>query len=313
MTAETLNSEGRDGVAALKSGIIDFIAGSLGGVALVYVGQPLDTVKVKMQTFPSMYKGMVDCFMKTLRMDGVARGLYAGTLPAVVANVAENSVLFAAYGACQKAIANLSGLQKVEDLGSLGNAWAGFFAAFFSSLTLCPTELIKCQLQAMREVQIQRTVSNESVNLIGPGQLTKKIIHEYGFRGLFRGLTSTIAREMPGYFFFFGGYEATRQLLTQPGQSRDDIGWQKTMVAGAVGGSVLWLVIFPADVVKSRIQVQNLQTPAPVVFKDIVRTEGIGALYNGLKPTLIRTVPATATLFLTYEYSKKLLHNFIGD
>lgn len=60
---------------------------------------------------------------------------------------------------------------------------------------------------------------------------------------------------MPGYFFFFGGYEVTRELLAKPNESRDDIGWQKTMIAGAVGGSILWLVIFPADVVKSRIQV----------------------------------------------------------
>lgn len=81
----------------------------IGGIALVYVGQPLDTVKVKMQTFPSMYKGMVNCFLRTLRTDGIVRGLYAGTIPAIVANVAENSVLFAAYGGCQKAIAHLSG------------------------------------------------------------------------------------------------------------------------------------------------------------------------------------------------------------
>ena len=78
-------------------------------MALVYVGQPLDTVKVKMQTFPTMYNGMVDCFMKTLRTDGFARGLYAGTIPSVVANVAENSVLFAAYGGCQKLVANFLG------------------------------------------------------------------------------------------------------------------------------------------------------------------------------------------------------------
>jgi solute carrier family 25 ornithine transporter 2/15 len=81
----------------------------IGGVALVYVGQPLDTIKVKMQTFPSMYKGMVNCFLRTLRTDGIARGLYAGTIPAVIANVAENSVLFAAYGGCQRVIARLSG------------------------------------------------------------------------------------------------------------------------------------------------------------------------------------------------------------
>jgi len=62
-----------------------------------------------MQTFPAMYKGMVNCFLHTLRIDGITRGLYAGTIPAVIANVAENSVLFTAYGGCQKMIAHLSG------------------------------------------------------------------------------------------------------------------------------------------------------------------------------------------------------------
>ncbi|XP_011880293.1 PREDICTED: mitochondrial ornithine transporter 1 [Vollenhovia emeryi] len=297
----------------IKDGVINFVAGSLGGVALVYVGQPLDTVKVKMQTFPSMYKGMVNCFLRTLRTDGIARGLYAGTIPAVVANVAENSVLFAAYGGCQKAIAHLSGVQDVKQLSSFSNAWAGFFAAFFSSLTLCPTELIKCKLQAMREVEQTQatTATRKSTKLhIGPWNLTRQILREQGVRGMFTGLSSTIAREMPGYFFFFGGYEGTRELLAAKGQSRQDIGWQKTMVAGAVGGAMLWLAIYPADVVKSRIQVQNLKTPALIVFNDIVRQEGIGALYNGLTPTLIRTVPATATLFVTVEYTKTLMHNY---
>lgn len=66
-----------------------------GGVATVYSAQPLDTVKVKMQTFPELYSGMFDCLIKTFKRDGIARGLYAGSIPAVAANVAENSVLFA--------------------------------------------------------------------------------------------------------------------------------------------------------------------------------------------------------------------------
>ncbi|KAF3429324.1 hypothetical protein E2986_05732 [Frieseomelitta varia] len=298
----------------IRTGLIDFVSGSLGGIALVYVGQPLDTIKVKMQTFPSMYKGMVNCFLQTMKTDGIIRGLYAGTVPALVANVAENSVLFAAYGGCQKVISNILDIKKVEDLTSMQNACAGFFAAFFSSLTLCPTELIKCKLQAIREVQMETNSSLSVVKKkIGPWGLTREILKEQGIRGLFTGLSSTIAREMPGYFFFFGGYEVTRELLRKPDESRNDIGWQKTMVAGAVGGTVLWLVIFPADVVKSRIQVKNLKTPALVVMKDIIRNEGINSLYNGLKPTLIRTVPATATLFVTYEYTKKIMLDFFEN
>ena len=68
--------------------------------------------------------------------------------------VAENSVLFMAYGLCQKAVAAAAGTTDVGSLSPLQNATAGFFAAFFSSLVLCPTELVKCKMQAMREMSV---------------------------------------------------------------------------------------------------------------------------------------------------------------
>lgn len=151
--------------SGLKTSLIDLTAGTLGGAAAVYVSQPLDTVKVKMQTFPKLYKGMVNCFMQTLRKEGIPRGLYAGSLPAVVANVGENSVLFLAYGWCQKVVAHTEGKENVKDLSLLGNASAGFLAAFFSAFPLCPTELIKCKLQAMREMQVSRSCTSWAISL----------------------------------------------------------------------------------------------------------------------------------------------------
>ena len=61
-------------------------------------------------------------------------------------------MLFMAYGLCQKAVAAAAGTSDVRSLSPLQNAMSGFFAAFFSSLVLCPTELVKCKMQAMREV-----------------------------------------------------------------------------------------------------------------------------------------------------------------
>jgi len=63
-------------------------------------------------------------------------------------------------------------------------------------------------------------------------QLTAQIIRQEGIQAMFRGLTPTLVREMPGYFFFFGGYELSRSMMCQPGQSKDDIGKQKTFCIG---------------------------------------------------------------------------------
>jgi solute carrier family 25 ornithine transporter 2/15 len=119
----------------------------------VYVGQPLDTVKVKMQTFPTAYRNSMHCLVETYQQSGIAKGLYAGTVPSLAANVAENAILFVAYGLCQKGISFVLGKKTTQELNILQNATAGSCASFFSSLALCPTELVKCRLQVMKELQ----------------------------------------------------------------------------------------------------------------------------------------------------------------
>ncbi|KAG1678331.1 Mitochondrial ornithine transporter 1 [Nymphon striatum] len=285
--------------------IVDFIAGSLGGTAGVLVGQPLDTVKVKMQTFPGTHRNMIKCFVSTWKTEGFRRGLYAGTVPAIAANVSENSILFCGYGMCQKVVQHARMKKSVHDLNIIENAGAGFIAAFFSSFSLCPTEIVKCRLQAMKEMDKLKGVESSSMK-IGPWGLCREILRTDGVRGFFCGLTSTIAREMPGYACFFGGYEGARSFLTPHGSSKDDIGVLKTIFCGGFGGICFWMSIFPADVVKSRIQVENITDGFLTVLMRIAKSEGILALYNGLGPTLVRTFPATGALFLTYEYTKKV-------
>jgi solute carrier family 25 ornithine transporter 2/15 len=290
--------------------LIDFTGGIMGGTASVYVGQPLDTVKVKMQTFPALHTNAWRCFMTTLRQEGIAHGLYAGTVPSLAAQVAENSVLFMAYGLCQKVVATATDAPNIASLSAFQNASAGFFAAFFSSLVLCPTELVKCKLQAMREM----SAGKQTAHRIGPWSLTRQILREEGPRGMFRGLVPTFAREMPGYFFFFGGYELSRMLLTPPGKTKDEIGAVRTMICGGLGGISLWVAIFPFDVIKSRVQIQTVDSPKNPSFVRMLiligRNEGIRALYKGLGPTVLRTFPATGALFLAVETTRKVLGDF---
>ena len=128
--------------------------------------------------------------------------------------MAENSILFAANGVCQKLVANMLHKDKVEDLSPLANGFSGFLAAFWSSLALCPTELVKCRLQALREAHAEKGLEPPK---IGPLNLTREILKSEGISGLFHGLRPTFAREMPGYFCFFFAYEFSRDLLAAPG------------------------------------------------------------------------------------------------
>jgi putative effector of murein hydrolase LrgA (UPF0299 family) len=81
----------------------------------------------------------------------------------------------------------------------------------------------------------------------------------------------------------------SRYFLADKGQDKDDIGQLiflfnliytsnnlglfKTAVAGSVAGMTLWTAIFPADVVKSKMQVQG--GTAKQITLDILKTDGM--------------------------------------
>ena len=55
--------------------------------------------------------------------------MYAGTIPSLAANVAENSILFAAYGVCQKLVARASSIEDVSKLPTFANGCAGKYSS----------------------------------------------------------------------------------------------------------------------------------------------------------------------------------------
>ena len=78
----------------------DIAAGTCGGIAQVLVGQPFDTVKVRLQTQPAgshqLYKGALDCVRKIWTNEGLA-GFYKGTATPLVGIGACVSVQFGTF------------------------------------------------------------------------------------------------------------------------------------------------------------------------------------------------------------------------
>ncbi|XP_050528718.1 mitochondrial ornithine transporter 1-like isoform X2 [Daktulosphaira vitifoliae] len=164
----------------------------------------------------------------------------------------------------------------------------------------------------LRKTRVRFPIIRVFIRSLVPQQLffaTRELVNNNGVLALFRGLTITLARELPSYFCFFGAYEAIRETLKPEGGSREDCGLVATSVAGGVGGILLWAVTFPVDVVKSRIQLDDAISTRRWVpmLMNIYQNEGFSALYSGLAPTLVRTVPSSAMLFIVYEYTKKLM------
>ncbi|KAI8388847.1 mitochondrial carrier domain-containing protein [Radiomyces spectabilis] len=84
-------------------------------------------------------------------------------------------------------------------------------------------------------------------------------------------------------------------------------------LCGAVAGVSEILAMYPLDVVKTRSQ---LSTGAKVgvveTFKNIIKTEGVGALYRGIAAPILVEAPKRATKFAANEQYTALYKNLLG-
>jgi len=94
-----------------SSPLYNGVAGSMAGVGSVFLTQPQDVVKSRMQSEKAkeLYSGTVDCFMKLLKQEGVA-SLFAGALPRSIQMGASVGITFAIYPMINQILAKIPGL-----------------------------------------------------------------------------------------------------------------------------------------------------------------------------------------------------------
>ena len=83
-----------------------------GGGTATYATHWLDTIKVKMQSFPKHYTSGYQCLRVTWKGEGV-RGLYQGATPAVLGQMCKTATVFMSYSVCEELVRNYTGKRHV--------------------------------------------------------------------------------------------------------------------------------------------------------------------------------------------------------
>lgn len=284
----------------------DFVAGIVGGFAGKSIEYPFDTVKVRLQVNPAL-GGPWECFKNTIRNEGFFHGLYRGLAAPMAGTVLETAVLFSANGRIKRALAGPG--ESVDHLPLPKVYAAGGLTGIVVATVLTPVELVKVRMQTLG-------LSNESMTTMG---MIRHSVREEGLSVLYRGHVGTLLREIPGTAGWFGAYETLLRMLTPPGVAREALPGWKVVLAGALGGTVYWSAMYPADTIKSAMQ--NARAGEARGFLDTGRSifarGGLRGLYAGLVPTLLRAAPANAAVFLAYEWTashvRQLLHQPISS
>ncbi|GAA0171270.1 transporter [Lithospermum erythrorhizon] len=308
----------------------DLMSGTVGGVAQLVVGHPFDTIKVKLQSQPAplpgqkpKFSGAMDAVRQTVAAEG-PRGLYKGMGAPLATVAAFNAVLFSVRGQMETVLRSEPGVPLTVKQQFIAGAGAGVAVSFLA----CPTELLKCRLQAQGSVASAgaaattatagvaataastATAATVVVRYGGPVDVARHVLQSAGVRGLFKGLIPTMAREVPGNAAMFGVYEAVKRMLAG-GPDTSNLGRGSQILAGGVGGACFWCSVYPTDVVKSVIQIDDYKNPkysgSIDAFRKILASEGVKGLYKGFGPAMARSIPANAACFLAYEVTRSSL------
>jgi len=125
---------------------------------------------------------------------------------------------------------------------------------------------------------------------------------------MMRAYPASFTREFYGCAVYFGVYAFMKDFLSTKFIS--DSSAQKRqltaadfMLSGSLGGATYWLSVYPIDVVKSRMHVNQpgLYTGVIQGIRKILREEGVRPLYFGMQTTIARSICTSGVLFLCYE------------
>ena len=253
---------------AIEEGLWSLACGVLFGATTVIVGHPFDTIKTRMQA-DSVYRNSSTraVAIDIFKTNGI-RGFYSGFVPPLIGSSIFRSIQFAAYGFTVASFRDEdSWLRKVKLGGVEARVFlGGIVSGTCRAMIESPLDFLKTQKQ-VGSIQMQ-----------------------INFSRLYKGFSATLFRNV----FLMTTFFAIIDRLSD---------WDP-FVRGGTATTAAWTLVWPLDVVKSRMQA-SVQTSTSLT-STIQEVAVNGLLYRGYWAGITRSFIANGASLKVYNWGQQL-------
>uniref|UniRef100_A0A8C3G721 Solute carrier family 25 member 38 n=1 Tax=Cyclopterus lumpus TaxID=8103 RepID=A0A8C3G721_CYCLU len=163
-----------------------------------------------------------------------------------------------------------------------------------STLLFQPLDLVKTRLQ---------TLPPSASGRVGMMAVLLSVVRTERLLGLWKGVSPSFARTIPGVGLYFSTYYSLKQHFFQD-SSPGAVG---AVLLGGGARTVAGVAMLPVTVIKARFEVSCGRYSYGSVtgaLRSVCRTEGPAALFSGLVATLLRDVPFSGIYVMFYSQTK---------
>ena len=309
------------------------LAGAGAGAVAATVVCPLDVQKTRLQVSTARaggdaYVSPLQSLRSIVQLEGFV-GLYRGLTPTIAALLPNWAVYFTAYEFLKRSSFQKSRQRATGDdaqneteselAASLRHMTSAAGAGAATVFVTNPLWVVKTRLQVQHSRALRGSMPTRAVYK-GTLDALRRVAKEEGARGLYSGLAPSLAGiahvviQFPVYErlklelargdFSVFGFEDGRDGKTGKQRCVGDLTGVELACASAVAKMVASSVTYPHEVIRSHMHVQGLGPFGGVLgLIAKIHHEGGGwrAFYRGVGTNLVRTTPAAAITFTSYE------------
>ena len=279
----------------MGTGVALFLAGGTAGALAKTCTAPLDRLKIIMQISSANQQtaaakaaasgGLIPAFIAIGKSEGI-KGYWKGNVPQVIRILPYSTAMLNSYEFYKQQF----GGDQYRETGKLPVAsrlMSGALAACTATLVTYPLDIIRLRLSV-------------DPNMTTMTQVCKAIVKEEGAKAFFKGLPATCLSISPYSALNFCMFDLIKKAI--PGEETA----QTVATASFIATMLASGTCYPLDTIRRQMQLKSSSYAS--VFdagKAILARDGIGGMFRGFVPNVIKNAPNKSVQLTTFDVFKR--------